>query len=91
MVTLLLDGNIYDEMLLEPDVKEGLSLLIGQGEVLLIKTHVEPDELNAIGNTEKRTALLELVARDRGVAVKPQASVRSSDSLQVARPDWRGK
>ena len=72
MDRFLLDSDVYDQLLLRPDVVGKLRRLVDSGLIVLITTHVQRDQVSAVpgDDPERAAALLALFASLSGVAVE---------------------
>jgi hypothetical protein len=82
---VMFDSNAYDEILRHNDA-DRIRALIEAGELAVVTTHVQEDELRQIADAEKRAALLDAYNRVGGTAVLP-AEVIDGDITYLSRDD----
>jgi hypothetical protein len=57
MVRALLDSMIFDAILADPQLKAGVLKVISTGDLVIVSTHVQEDQLANIPNQTKRDAI----------------------------------
>lgn len=82
---VMFDSNAYDEILRHNDA-DRIRALIEAGELAVVTTHVQEDELRQIADAEKRAALLDAYNRVGGTVVLP-AEVIDGDITYLSRDD----
>jgi hypothetical protein len=50
----MLDSNVFDELVRDPDLLDACVTAISESRLLLVVTHIQADELAAIPNTDPR-------------------------------------
>jgi hypothetical protein len=56
----MLDSNIYDEIIATPGMTELLNELHQSGQIEIIKTHIQEDELEKIPDSDKRSRIMKV-------------------------------
>jgi len=82
---VMFDSNAYDEILRHGDM-DRIRARIEAGDLVVVTTHVQEDELRQIADAEKHAALLDAYNRVDGKAVSP-AEVIGGDTTYMSRDD----
>lgn len=82
---VMFDSNAYDEILRHNDA-DRIRALIEAGELAVVTTHVQEDELRQIADAEKRMALLDVYHRVGGSRIAP-GDVIAGDTTYLSRDD----
>jgi hypothetical protein len=90
MLRVMLDSNIFDEIIKTPGLAGQLRSLTASGRLDIVVTHVQEDELAGIQDIEKRRAIQQMPRRLIPTAVSV-LDVRDLDrraSGRVMREGW---
>jgi hypothetical protein len=60
---IMLDSNIYDKIVAMPPMVERLNQFSGEGELIILRTHIQEDELNRIPDRKKREAVAKIITK----------------------------
>lgn len=82
---VMFDSNTYDEILRHDDA-DRIRTRIEAGDLIVVTTHVQEDELRQIADAKKRAALLDTYRRVGGKTVSP-AEVIGHDITYLSRDD----
>jgi len=64
MMRVMLDSMIYDKIIETPGMTEQLNQLSMEGKIDILSTHIQEDELAAIPDKQKRTAVQAIGRRE---------------------------
>ena len=90
MLRVMLDSNIFDEIIKTPGLAGQLRSLTASGRLDIVVTHVQEDELAGIQAAEKRRAIQQVPRRSIPTAVFVLDVSRLGQARlgEVMREDW---